>query len=278
MKTKFVFFTATLLCFAQSERGNITGSVTDASHAAVVSAPVRVVNTETNASTTVTTSSSGEYSAANLGPGTYRVEVTMPGFKKAIITSVAVTAGATIRADVELELGIASQTVEVQAHSVEVQTEDAKITTSVPNTMVDELPLVVSGGMRSVFGLSAIAPDAKGPPASGAWRRAGRRVGATYDGVPVNTNRQASGTETAFLTPSVESITEFSVDTNGFKAEYGQAGGGVVSFASKSGTNTVHGSAYDFIRNDDVDARGFFAASPGIYKQNDYGVSFGGPV
>jgi outer membrane receptor protein involved in Fe transport len=273
-----IFFVAAALCLAQSERGSITGSVTDTSHAAVVNAPVRVVNTATNAVSNVTTSSSGEYSAANLGPGSYRVEVTMPGFKKAIVSSVAVTAGATVRADVELQLGVASQTVEVQAHSVEVQTEDAKISTSVSTVMVDELPLVVSGGMRSVFGLEAIAPDAKGGASLVLGGGQGGASGATFDGVPVNTNRQASGTETAFLTPSVESITEFSVDTNGFKAEYGQAGGGVVSFASKSGTNIVHGSAYDFIRNDDVDARGFFAASPGIYKQNDYGVSLGGPV
>ena len=118
------------------------------------------------------------------------------------------------------------------------------------------------------------------PEAAPVWYSGGGQggaSGATLDGISVNTNRQASGTETAFLTPSVEAITEFAVDTGGFKAEYGQAGGGAISFASKSGTNTVHGSAYDFIRNDDLDARGFFAASPGVYKQNDYGVSFGGP-
>src|ERR1700683_2423713 len=100
-----VFFAATVLCLAQSERGNITGSVTDTSHAAVPNAPVRVVNTATNASTNVTSSSSGEYSAANLGPGTYRVEVTMSGFKKAIVSSVALTAGAAVWADVEILLG-----------------------------------------------------------------------------------------------------------------------------------------------------------------------------
>jgi outer membrane receptor protein involved in Fe transport len=273
-----IFFAAATLCLAQSERGNITGSVTDASHAAVPNAPVRVVNTATNALTTVSTSSSGEYNAANLSPGIYRLEVSVNGFQKAVLSGVTLTAGATLREDVQLEVGASSQTVEVQAHSVEVQTEDAKITTSVANTMVDELPLVVSGGMRSVFGLEAIAPDAKGGASLVLGGGQGGASGATFDGVPVNTNRQASGTETAFLTPSVESITEFAVDTNGFKAEYGQAGGGVVSFASKSGTNAVHGSAYDFIRNDDVDARGFFAASPGIYKQNDYGASLGGPV
>ena len=106
----------------------------------------------------------------------------------------------------------------------------------------------------------------------------GGAFAATFDGVSVNTNRQGNTTETSYLTPSLEAITEFAVDTNGFKAEYGQAGGGVISFASKSGTNEVHGSAYDFIRNDYVDARGFFAPTKGVYRQNDFGGSLGGPV
>jgi hypothetical protein len=76
----------------------------------------------------------------------------------------------------------------------------------------------------------------------------------------------------------VEALTEFSVDTNGFKAEYGQAGGGVMTFASKSGTNDFHGSAYDFLRNDKLDARGFFAQQRSIYRQNDFGFHGGGPV
>ncbi len=76
----------------------------------------------------------------------------------------------------------------------------------------------------------------------------------------------------------MEAITEFAVETNGFKAEYGQAGGGMITFASKSGTNAVHGTAYDFLRNDDLDARGFFAPIRSIYKQNDFGASIGGPV
>ncbi len=145
--------------------------------------------------------------------------------------------------------------------------------------MVDDLPLVVGGALRSPFDLVSIASDAKG---SGTTLSIGggqaASWSATLDGVPVNTNRSADAGETAYLTPSVESITEFSVDTNGFKAEYGQAGGGVITFASKSGTNLYHGSAYEFLRNDDMDARGFFAATRSIYKQSDFGVTMGGPV
>ena len=132
--------------------------------------------------------------------------------------------------------------------------------------------------MRSPFDLVATVPEAKNGTNLALGGGQGGAFAATFDGVSVNTNRQGNTTETSYLTPSVEAITEFAVDTNGFKAEYGQAGGGVISFASKSGTNEVHGSAYDFIRNDYVDARGFFAPTKGVYRQNDFGGSLGGPV
>src|SRR5690606_10654445 len=84
--------------------------------------------------------------------------------------------------------------------------------------------------------------------------------------------------ESALNSPSVEALTEFTVDTNGFKAEYGQAGGGVMTFASKSGTNRLQGVVYDFLRNDAMDARGFFASSRSVYKQNDFGATASGPI
>jgi hypothetical protein len=229
-----VFLAATILCFAQSERGNITGLVTDGTNAIVPGAPVRVINTATNATASVTTTSSGEYSAANLEPGTYRVEVAKPGFQTALMDGLTLTAGATARADVRLQVGGVTQTVEVQATNIQLQTEDAKVSTSVSNTMVDDLPLVVGGAIRSPFDLVSTVPEAKG--GSGLILGGGQSgaSAATFDGASVNTNRQAQAGETNFLTPSVEAITEFSVDTNGFKAEFGQAGGGVISFASKS--------------------------------------------
>jgi hypothetical protein len=276
--TYLVFFAATMLCFSQSERGNITGMVTDASNAIVPGAPVKVINTATNATASVTSTLSGEYSAANLEPGTYRIEVAKPGFQTAIVNGVTLSTGATARADVQLQVGGVTQTVEVQATNIQLQTEDAKVSTSVSSTMVDALPLVVGGGMRSPFDLASTVPEAKGGNGIVLGGGQSGASAATFDGASVNTNRQASASETNFLTPSVEAITEFAVDTNGYKAEFGQAGGGVISFASKSGTNVLHGSAYDFIRNDDVDARGFFALTAGIYKQNDYGASLGGPV
>jgi outer membrane receptor protein involved in Fe transport len=273
-----VLLGAAVLCFAQSERGSITGLITDATHAAVPNAPVKVSNIATNALTSVTASSSGEYNAANLAPGIYRLEVSMQGFQNAVVNQITVNPGATVRVDVALEVGAVSQTVEVQSQSAQVQTEDAKVSSSVSNTLVDQLPLVVGGAMRSPFDLVATVPESKGGTNLVLGGGQGGAFSAAFDGILVDTNRQGNTTETSYLTPSLEAITEFSVDTNGFKAEFGQAGGGVISFASKSGTNELHGSAYDFIRNDALDSRGFFAATTGIYKQNDFGASLGGPV
>jgi hypothetical protein len=273
-----------LLClsavlYGQSERGNISGIITDATGASIANVPVNVINQATGTVEHVFTSSAGEYSAPNLTPGVYRIEVSSPGFRNFIEDGVTVTAGATVRADAKLQLGQVSESVEVNADAAQLQTENAKISTAVENKMVDDLPLVVGGALRSPFDLVSVASDSKG---SGTTLSIGggqaASWSATLDGVPVNTNRSADAGETAYLTPSVESITEFAVDTNGFKAEYGQAGGGVITFASKSGTNLYHGSAYEFLRNDDMDARGFFAATRSIYKQSDFGVTLGGPV
>jgi hypothetical protein len=272
------FLAAAALCFAQSERGGITGVVTDSSNAAVPNAPVKVINLATNAVTQVLTSALGEYSAANLAPGIYRVAVTTTGFQSAVLDNIILAAGATVRADVQLQVGGVQQTVEVQASNPQIQTEDAKITTGVSNKLVDDLPLVVGGAMRSPFDLVSTVPEAKGGTNLALGGGQGGAFAATFDGISVNTNRLGNTTETSYLTPSLEAITEFAVDTNGFKAEYGQAGGGVISFASKSGTNEIHGSGYDFVRNDKFDARGFFAPTKGIYRQNDFGGSLGGPV
>jgi hypothetical protein len=278
-----IFVWATLLiatiAFAQSERGNITGVITDASGANIPNAPVNIINKATNTSEHVFTTGSGGYNAANLAPGVYRVEVNAQGFRAFIEDGVTVTAGATVRIDAKLQLGQLSESIQVTAQAAQMQTENAKVSTAVENKMVDDLPLVVGGALRSPFDLVSITPESKG---SGTTLSIGggqaASWSATLDGLSVNTNRSADAGETAYLTPSVESITEFSVDTNGFKAEYGQAGGGVITFVSKSGGNQFHGTAYEFLRNDDLDARGHFAQTRSIYKQSDFGATIGGPV
>jgi hypothetical protein len=279
MKLAVTVFLVCLSAWGQTERGNITGSVTDATGAAVPGATVAITNLATNQNVTVTSTGAGDFNGANLPPGNYRIEFSAVGFKRTVHDNVVLTASATVRVDGRLELGQVNETVEVKAEVAQIQTENSKITTAVQNKLVDELPLVVGGALRSPFDLVSITPEARG---SGAQLALGggqtRAWEATLDGVSVGTNRSADATEIAYNAPSLEAITEFAVDTNGFKAEYGQAGGGIMTFSSKSGTNDFHGVAYDFLRNEKLDARGFFAPTKAVYKQNDFGFTAGGPI
>jgi hypothetical protein len=277
----FALTSSTLPCaaFAQSERGNLTGTVTDPAGAAIAAANIVITNRATNAAARAQSSASGEFTIPNLLPGAYRVEVTAAGFKRFVQPDLVINASASVRVEAQLQLGQVSEQIEVSAAAVAVQTDTAKVSTQVENRLVDELPLVVAGSMRSPFNLVQVAAEARGDGQrlsigggqAAAWD-------ATLDGHSVGTNRSGDTAEAALNTPSVEALTEFSVDTNGFKAEYGQAGGGVMTFASKSGTNQFHGSAYNFLRNDAMDARGFFAAQRSVYRQNDFGFTASGPV
>ncbi|MBK9167077.1 MAG: TonB-dependent receptor [Bryobacterales bacterium] len=264
--------------FAQGTPGTITGRVIDPTGAAIPGAAVIATNIATNITSRTVSTDTGDYTL-QVYPGTYRVQVEADGFKRYVRDNILMTAASTVRIDLTPELGSVSETVEVQGITQTVQTENAKVTTSVENKVIDELPLVVGGALRSPFDLVKIAAQQTGDGAnislggaqSAAWD-------ATLDGVSVTTNRSADATEIAYNTPSLEAITDFAVDTNGFKAEYGQAGGGVITFSSRSGTNEFHGTVYNFLRNEKLDARGFFAAKRAVYKQNDFGAAGGGPI
>jgi hypothetical protein len=269
--------------WAQTDRGIITGTVTDASGAVVPAASVTVTNVATNASFTTLSTGTGNYTVPSLPPGTYRVRVESAGFKAFERSNVVVIAGGTARANAILELGQITESISVTSDLAQVQTETAKVSTQVSNKMVDELPLVVGGAMRGAFDLAIITPEANEPDIDSdkAFNVGGGQAGsygATLDGVSILTSRFNSVQWANVNTPSVDAITEFSVETNGFKAEYGRASGGLLTFASKSGTNELHGTAYEFLRNNAVDARRFFEDEKGVYKQNDFGFSVGGPV
>jgi hypothetical protein len=268
-----------LSAMAQSERGAISGVVTDSTGAGIAGAEVLLIARGTNATTRTVTSAVGEFAAPSLLPGAYRIEIAAAGFKKYIQTEVVLAAASSVRIEAQMQLGQVSEQIEVSAAASVIQTDNAKVSTQVSNKMVDELPLVVSGSMRSPFNLVAVAAEARGDGqrlSLGGGQAA--QWDATLDGHSVGTNRSADTAEAALNTPSVEALTEFTIDTNGFKAEYGQAGGGVMSFASKSGTNEFHGTVYNFLRNDALDARGFFAARRSVYRQNDFGFVASGPV
>jgi len=250
---------------AQSERGTISGLVVDSTKAGLPGVSVVITNTATNQAITAVTSESGAYSAPNLAPGSYRVEASIDGFRPVRVDAFRLTAGATARLDFTLEVGAIAEQITVVANTAFVHTSDARVVTNISNQLIDQLPLVVGGAMRSVFDLVGTVAEAKGTGANVALGGGqGGAFGATLDGISVNTNRNANTVETNFLTPSVEAITEFSVETNGFKPEFGQAGGGVVTFASKSGTNKLEGSVYNFLRDDALDEKRYFATTKGI--------------
>jgi hypothetical protein len=273
------------MLFGQSSRGSITGKVTDASGASVPGAKVTVVNNATNVTSELVTSVTGDYTAADIPAGSYSVRIEKPGFGPAETKGLAVNAGANVRADFTMQIGQSRQVVEVEAAALQVDSEDSQTAVTVNQTLVNELPLVVQGTIRSPFDLAALTPESKNTGSSEGFALGGGQADsyqATLDGVSINTSRALQKNWVTSNAPSVEAITQFTVDTNGFKAEYGHAGGGVMMFVAKSGTNQFHGSAYEFLRNTDFDANDFFSNRAGkarpIYKQNDFGATIGGPV
>ncbi len=279
-KVVFLSFAATgAILYAQGTSGNITGQVSDPSGLGVPGVRITATNVATNVATATTSTGTGNYNVA-VYPGTYRVTAEAEGFKRSLRDGVTVTASDTVRLDTVLELGSVTESVQVSGTLLSVQSENAKVTTSVENKFVDQLPLVVGGTLRNPYDLVTIAAQVT---TSGAVEMSlggaqSRTYNATLDGISITTNRPVEANEIAYAAPSLEAITEFAVDTGGFKAEYGQAAGGVITFSSRSGTNSFHGTAYEFLRNEVLDARRFFEPKKSAYKQSDFGVAGGGPL
>lgn len=266
--------------FAQTDRGIINGTVTDSTGAAVPDARVVATNAATNIAFTTQTTSTGDYTIPTLPVGAYQLRVEKQGFKAAVRSDITVTAGSTVTINAQLEVGATTESIQVSATLDLLQTSNAKVSTAVSNRLVDELPLVVGGAMRGAFDLALITPEANMPSDDNfnVGGGQGGAYGATLDGVSVLTGRFNSVQWANVNTPSVDAITEFAVETNGFKAEYGRGQGGMLTFSSKSGSNEFHGTGYEFLRNDALDSRRFFEDQKGKYKQHDFGWSAGGPV
>lgn len=261
---------------AQTSLGNIVGTITDQSSAAVVSSPVTVVNTATNETRTATSNSSGNYTVALLPPGTYDVTVAAPGFKTAVIRHLQLGVEQTARADFRLQLGQVSETVSVSSQEVVLNTDTSDIGQIVSNRSITELPL----NGRDFTQLVQLVPGANsGPPGtpSGAPSMEGSN--------PESTGYLLDGEEDTELfqhhvavKPSIDVIQEFKVQDKLMSAEFGTNSGGIISVITKSGTNNVHGGVWDFLRNDALDARSYFDASKPFLRRNQFGGYFGGPV
>ena len=263
----------------QGDRGQITGTVTDASGAVVPNAQIAAVQKTTNSSYKTESTSAGAFTLNSLPLGEYSVTVEKQGFKTYIANAVTVTAGGSTGLNVVLQIGATTQSVEITASAQVLQTENARVSSTVSQTLVNDLPVLVNGGSRTPFDIAATTPEVS---TAGGYRIGGgnNALGVSLDGSSMAGGKAGAdvGDAAPRLSPSVEALTEFTVESSGFKAESGHASGGTISFVSKSGTNAIHGSAYEFLRNQALDARSFFQSTRNVYKQNNFGATIGGPV
>jgi len=241
----FTLFAVTSVIFAQTETGQIAGTVVDPSGAAVPGAAVSVKSVATGAVRETKTAVGGEYNFTNLLPGEYIVSATAAGFSQ-IQQRASVAVGAKVNVDIHLEVGKSSTVVEVNAAPVQVNVESQTLSTNITQTQLRELPTLT----RNAYSLVALSGNVSDAAVGG--RGAGVAInGLRESGTDILLDGSANNDEfTASVGQAVplDAIQEFSVLTNNFTAEFGRASAGVVNVVTKSGSNEFHGTAYEFNR------------------------------
>ncbi len=285
---------------AQSTNASLTGRIADPSKAVIADAKVAAISAATNFRYEATTTTAGEYYLTNLRPGSYRLEIEKPGFKKLIKPEVILHVQDALEIDFELTVGSASESVTVEAGVLPVDIASATVSTVVDHTFVEDIPL----NGRSFQTLIMLTPGVVATPTAldnqGQFSVNGQRADANYftvDGVSANFGvtgffplLQSAGGALPALTASggtnslvsVDALQEFRIQTSSFAPEFGRTPGGQISILTRSGTNAFHGTLFEYFRNDVLDARDWFANFNHLPKpaerQNDFGGVFGGPV
>ncbi|HEX3085075.1 MAG TPA: TonB-dependent receptor [Pyrinomonadaceae bacterium] len=266
----------------------IEGQVLDANGAAVPAVQIVATSAETSASRRTVTDESGRYQLVALALGTYRVEVSGAGFQKQQIKELTLAVGQVINQDFELRVGDVSQTITVTAENNLIEQSTISVGHVVDQRMVQELPL----NGRYFLDLGLLIPSSVTPPqgsfSSAPIRGLGSLAFNTGGGREETVNYLINGitlNDLAFASisyqPSISTVQEFKVDNSTFSSEHGQSSGAIVTIATRSGTNGFHGEAFEFFRNDALDARNFFnftSKKPPPFKRNQFGGSLGGPI
>jgi hypothetical protein len=272
--------------FAQRVKSTLSGVVFDPSRAAAAGAEVTLINEGTGVALKFRTRIDGSYAFPFLDAGSYTVEAGMEGFKKSVERGVVVRVATDQRLDFTLEIGSVSDRVEVKAQAPLLESVSSTLGQVVDNKKITDLPI----GGRNVLSLLAIIPGSSGGgggvgvtgsnPSINGGRATGNNF--TLDGVSVN--QEFSGTTggagVAYV-PQIDALSELKVITSNYSAEYGRVAGAVVAMSIKSGSNEFHGTAFEFLRNDILDAKTFFAAPTArkpVLRYNQFGGSLGGPI
>jgi Carboxypeptidase regulatory-like domain/TonB dependent receptor len=285
---------------AQSTNGSITGRITDPSKALVADAKTAAVSTTTRFRYETTTNHSGEYYLTNLPPGAYRLEIEKNGFKKLIKPDVSLHVQDAIELNFELTLGFASETITVEAGAPLLNTESGTVSTVIDHTFVDNFPLNGRSFQTLIMLTPGVVLSATAFDDQGQFSVNGQRADANYftvDGVSANFGvtgaaqlwQTASGLLPALSAlggtnslVSVDAMQEFRIQTSSFAPEFGRTPGGQVSILTRSGTNSFHGTLFEYFRNSLLDANDWFANYNHLPKpeerQNDFGGVFGGLV
>jgi hypothetical protein len=277
------------LALSQVDTGAILGTIKDTTGAVIPGATVTLKNDDTGALVTTTSGSGGEYTFAPVKIGHYSVATEFKGFQRVEHTHVSVDVQQRVLVDFVLTPGQMSQTVLVTGEPPPLQTQDASVGQVIGQRAVNDLPL---NGRNFTFlaqlaaGVTQDQQDTRGLGASGSFAANGSRPSQNnylLDGIDNNTNLVDFLNGTAYVVrPPVDAIAEFKIQTNDYSAEFGRSAGAILNATIKSGTNQFHGNAWEFLRNDKLDAANFFENAGGIpkgeYRQNQFGFTIGGPI
>jgi hypothetical protein len=281
-----LFFAASFALRAQISQASLSGTVKDVSGALVPGASVTLKDKGTDAARTAVSNAAGEYAILNLTPTEYSLSITMNGFKTIVVSSLVLHTGEQSSYNATLEVGSASQEITVDAAIPLLNTSSAEVSHLVPSSQVAELPL----NGRNFWELTQLTPGATFIPRAQTAQYNGSEIRARSVNVTVNgqsyiftgwsldganvTNFELGGTLTQ---PNVDAIQEFSVAAGNMSPEYGHSPN-MINASLKSGTNAFHGTLFEFLRNDALDARNFFLASKIPLKRNQFGGTIGGPI
>ena len=268
------------LCWlsAQSDRGTIEGTIMDGSGGAVPQARIQIVQTETNSTFEFASSDLGSYFAPNLPLGAYRVIVTKDGFRTARREPILIQAQSRARVDFTLELGSVTEIVDVSAEAPMLDLSTPTLSTPLTEKFIQEMPIITLGEKRNITSYLQNVPGLANPGnTTPILNGAVSQSNAIFiDGAAGEEVNYPGSVEEAG--PAVEHVGEFTVVTNSFDAEYGRTGTWFTSVTIKSGTNQLHGMAFNDFANDKLDARSFFQAERQRVRQNEAGFTVGGPI